>query len=120
MNKSYVPFNRIADDIMSKEGNAGKVKRGGGPFMRLKGGSENINDVMESIIGNLSHLVHMSLVNVGKRNFYNMILASQGSIRGKQRTAGNTNAGNYAVPYVRIRLRVGRQVLCSDRGVSNF
>lgn len=88
MNKNYVPFNRIIDRAAGES-----VKRGGGsPFMRLKGGTQDIADVMESIVGNTSHLVHMSLVNRGKENFYRMI-----------DNADNQVAGLYAAP-------VGRDV----------
>ncbi len=74
MNKNYIPFNRIleAADNLAK-GDKGKVIRGGSPFMRLKGGSGNINDVFESIISNTSSMIHMSLINKGKQNFYNMV-----------------------------------------------
>ncbi len=88
MNKNYVPFNRIVDSMLGE-----KVKRGGGsPFMRLKGGTGNINDIFESIVGNTAQLVQMSLVNVGKRNFYQMLDA-----------ADNQTAGMYAAP-------IGREV----------
>ncbi len=68
-NKNYVPFNRVMDVLGGQ-----KVKRGGGsPFMRLHGGTSNINDIFESIVGNTAHMVHLSLVNDGKRAFYRMI-----------------------------------------------
>lgn len=83
MNKDYVPFNRIMDAASGD-----RVKRGGGsPFMRLKGGTQDIADIMESIVANTAHLVHMSLVNRGKQNFYQMI-----------DNADNQTAGLYAAP----------------------
>lgn len=82
MNKNYVPFNRIVDTF-----NGEKVKAGGSPFMRLKGGTQNINDVFDNIIGNTSRMVHMALINDGKRNFYRMI-----------DSADNQSAAMFAVP----------------------
>lgn len=82
MNKNYVPFNRIIDSAMGS-----KVNLGGSPFMRLRGGTSNINDVFESIVGNTSHLVHMALINRAKMNFYKMV-----------DNATNQMAGLYATP----------------------
>lgn len=86
MNKNYVPFNRIIDTLSGE-----KVRRGGStPFMRLKGGTGNIADIFESIIGNNTRLVQMALINQGKRSFYQMLSA-----------ADNQTAGMYAEPLSR-------------------
>lgn len=84
INQNYVPFNRIVDVYL---GQHTLKRRSAAPFTRLKGGTENINDVYESIVGNTAHLVQMSLVNVGKSNFYKML-----------KEADNQTAGLYAVP----------------------
>ena len=82
MNKNYVPFNRIMETAAGE-----KVKGGGSPFMRLKGGTHNINDVFDNIVANTSRLVHLALVNRGKSNFYKMIMSSK-----------NQQGGLYASP----------------------
>ncbi len=79
-NKNYVPFNRIVEHTL---GDPRAQSGGSSPFMRLKGGTQNINDVFESIIGNTAHMINMSLINVAKRNFYQMIDADQTQEAGK-------------------------------------
>lgn len=78
MNKNYVPFNRIIDAAQAlgrSKGARGKVAspKGASPFMRLRGGTTNIGNPFDNIVGNTSHLIHMALVNRGKENFYKMI-----------------------------------------------
>lgn len=73
MNKNYVPFNRIVDTANEiARGNKNKVAKGGSPFMRLKGGSGNINDVFDNILSNTSMMIHMALLNKSKQSFYDM------------------------------------------------
>jgi len=74
MNKNYVPFNRIVETASELgRGNKSHVAKSGSPFMRLKGGSANINDVFDNILNNTSMMIHMSLLNRGKQQLYNMI-----------------------------------------------
>lgn len=82
MNKNYVPFNRVIETSLGDKPKAGR----GSPFVRLKGGTQNINDVFESIVGNTSQMVHMALINKGKVNFYEMILADKSQTAGKYAT----------------------------------
>lgn len=90
MNRNYVPFNRVIDTFNGEE-----VQAGGSPFMRLQGGTQNINDVFDNIIGNNSRLIHMALINRGKRNFYQMIdrAALEG---GDWESAAAQEAGRFA------------------------
>ncbi len=73
MNKNYVPFNRIVESLDATSKGKQKVQRGGSPFNRLRGGTGNINDVFENIVGNTSHMIHMALTNRAKQNFYRML-----------------------------------------------
>lgn len=83
MNRDYVPFNRIVDTF-----NGERVKRGGGsPFVRLRGGTSNINDVFDNIMANTARMVQMALINKGKQSFYQMI-----------DRADNQEAAMFAVP----------------------
>jgi hypothetical protein len=91
-NKNYVPFNRIIETL---EGQRGR-QTGGSPFMRLKGGTHNINDVFESMVGNTAHLIQMSMINIGKGNFYRMIDATRRGEFGEEDV--NQTAGLYASP----------------------
>jgi GGDEF domain-containing protein len=70
MNHDYVPFNRIIDAL-----NSNTVQRGTRttPFQRLRGGTANLNDVMDNIHTNTSFLVHMAMVNQAKRGLYDAI-----------------------------------------------
>lgn len=90
-NKSYVPFNRVIES----EIDGGRVRRGGNPFQRLKGGTQNVNVVWDNIINNNGYLIRMALVNDGKRTLYQRIAGTAGSLR---RNAGNQRAGLYAAP----------------------
>lgn len=79
INKNYVPFNRILESVDNMAaGNKNKVLKSGTPFMRLKGGSGNINDVFDNIVGNTSSMIHMALINKGKQHFYGMIDEANG------------------------------------------
>lgn len=78
MNENYVPFNRIIDAATGER----KRSTAASPFMRLKGGTHNINDVFESIIGNTAQMVQMALVNKGKAAFYEMLEQSTEQIAG--------------------------------------
>jgi len=85
INKNYVPFNRVIDEITGDQ-RVMRPKRGS-PFMRLKGGTSNVNDVFDNIVSNMSRLVQMSLINDGKRKFYRMLEG-----------ADNQTAALYAAP----------------------
>jgi hypothetical protein len=73
-NKQYVPFSRVVDAF-----NGARTRRGG-LFMRLKGGTSNIEDVWDSIVANTTFLVHAAMQNVGKRNFYRLIDGQAGPL----------------------------------------
>lgn len=83
MNKNYVPFNRIVESMQGEK----KPGRGGKLLPRLYGGTGNINDVFESIVGNTTHMVHVALINRGKQNFYRML-----------KNSDTQTAGLYAAP----------------------
>lgn len=74
MNKNYVPFNRIVETMQGEKPRA----RGKKLLPRLYGGTGNINDIFESIVGNTTHMVHAALINRGKANFYRMLNNSDG------------------------------------------
>jgi hypothetical protein len=73
-NKSYVPFNRVVDAFN------GERTRRGGLFMRLKGGTSNIEDVWSSIVANTTFLVHAAMQNHAKRLFFRMIEGQAGPL----------------------------------------
>lgn len=85
-NENYIPFNRVVESYEKK----GVVSKGKTPFKRLVGSDRNLEDVMQSIIGNTSHYIHMALVNESKALMYDMI--ERGSRDNPQ------EAANWAVP----------------------
>ena len=103
LNKNYVPFNRVMDIMQGQ-----RVKQGGSPFMRLTGGTQNVNDIFENITGNVAHLTHLALVNQGKANFYRMIDAQAGNLGDE---GANQMAGQWAVG---IPKEVGRTHVHKD------
>jgi diguanylate cyclase (GGDEF)-like protein len=79
VNKNYVPFNRIVETLEGNKPPSGSSS----PFMRLKGGTQNINDVFESIVGNTTQLVRMSMANRSKQLFYDMMKRDQSQTAGQ-------------------------------------
>ena len=67
MNKDYVPFNRIIDDIA-----AGKTGSSAG-FQKLKGGTSNLNDILVNIQDGIVSNVRSALNNKAKQQLYNYI-----------------------------------------------
>ena len=90
MNKNYVPFYRVIDSMIDNR----PVKVGGNPFMRLKGGTQNVGVIWDNIVEQNGTLIRMALINDGKR----AILSKLG--RGAPMNAGTMNqiAGLYAAP----------------------
>ena len=68
MNKNYVPFHRVYEEITGE-----KKTRGGSPFMRLKGGTANVNDIIDNITNSVSTLTHAALLNKAKQQAYDLI-----------------------------------------------
>jgi diguanylate cyclase (GGDEF)-like protein len=68
MNKNYVPFHRVYEEVTGET----VAKRGAG-FMRLKGGTGNVNDILDNIAHSVSMLVHASVLNKAKQKVYAMI-----------------------------------------------
>ena len=68
MNKNYVPFHRVYEEITGE-----KKTRGGSPFMRLKGGTANVNDILDNITNSVSTLTHAALLNKAKQQAYDLI-----------------------------------------------
>ena len=90
MNKSYLPFNRVIESQI--EGSS--VRSGGNPFMRLKGGTQNINNIWDNIINNTGQIIRMSMVNDGKR----ALLKNFGGTDKLGAGIRNQQAGIYASP----------------------
>lgn len=67
-NKSYVPFHRILESLESPQGGAPR-----GAFFRLKGGTQNLRDTWENIVGNVNALVASGLRNHAKQLLYKTI-----------------------------------------------
>lgn len=68
MGQDYVPFYRVAID------EKGRPRRPGSPlFKRLRGGTENLNDISENIYRNTAMIVDASVKNAAKLEVYNTI-----------------------------------------------
>lgn len=67
MNKDYVPFNRIRDQL------AGGRSAGSAGFQKLKGGTANLNDIMVNIQDGVMANVRMALNNRAKQRLYQYI-----------------------------------------------
>ena len=67
MNKDYIPFNRIRDQL------AGGRTGAGGGFQKLKGGTANLNDMMVNIQDGVSANVTAALNNRAKQRLYKYI-----------------------------------------------
>tara|TARA_R110002153_G_scaffold173631_3_gene326450 strand:- start:16951 stop:25440 length:8490 start_codon:yes stop_codon:yes gene_type:complete len=67
MNKDYVPFNRIRDQL------AGAPAGAGGGFHKLKGGTANLNDILVNIQDGITANVTAALNNRAKQRLYQYI-----------------------------------------------
>tara|TARA_R110000737_G_scaffold152329_2_gene181609 strand:- start:4874 stop:8530 length:3657 start_codon:yes stop_codon:yes gene_type:complete len=67
MNKDYVPFNRIRDQLAGATGGAG------GGFHKLKGGTANLNDILVNIQDGITANVSAALNNRAKQRLYQYI-----------------------------------------------
>ena len=67
MNKDYVPFNRIRDQLAGAPGGAG------GGFHKLKGGTANLNDILVNIQDGITANVSAALNNRAKQRLYQYI-----------------------------------------------
>lgn len=67
MNKDYVPFNRIRDQL------AGGKAQGAGGFKRLRGGTANLNDILVNIQDGVVSNVREALQNKAKQRLYQYI-----------------------------------------------
>ena len=67
MNKDYVPFNRIRDQL------AGGPTGVGGGFQKLKGGTANLNDILVNIQDGITANVRAALNNRAKQRLYQYI-----------------------------------------------
>lgn len=67
MNKDYVPFNRIREQL------AGGPTGVGGGFQKLKGGTANLNDILVNIQDGITANVRSALNNRAKQRLYKYI-----------------------------------------------
>jgi GGDEF domain-containing protein len=93
MNKNYVPFYRVLESLADGR----KLKASGNPFMRLKGGSQNVGDIWENIIQQNGNLIRFAMVNDGKRDLFRVLGDRTGRMGGN---AGGLDplAGVFAAP----------------------
>ena len=91
MNKDYVPFNRVQEEI------TGEVVTRRTPFKRLKGGTANVADIFDNITFNTSALVHQAILNHAKQETYAALTATKEGAR-------------YAVHIAKETLPVGIEV----------
>jgi hypothetical protein len=66
-NDWYVPFYRIMDDDVVKGPKVGSSLKPKDAFKKLKGGKENLNDLLENTLINFNHLLSQSLRNTATR-----------------------------------------------------
>jgi len=67
MNKDYVPFNRIRDQLAGGKGSASAG------FQKLKGGTANLNDILVNIQDGITANVRSALNNRAKQRLYQYI-----------------------------------------------
>uniref|UniRef100_UPI0035C6B917 hypothetical protein n=1 Tax=Serratia quinivorans TaxID=137545 RepID=UPI0035C6B917 len=67
MNKDYVPFNRIRDQLAGGKGAASSG------FQKLKGGTANLNDILVNIQDGITANVRSALNNRAKQRLYQYI-----------------------------------------------
>jgi hypothetical protein len=72
MNRNYVPFHRIVETLEKPDGG-----RPGGDFRRLRGGTQNLRDVFENIVGSVQALTSAALHNRTKQQLYQLIEGSK-------------------------------------------
>ena len=90
MNKNYVPFYRVIESLVSGK----PVQAGGSPFMRLKGGTQNVAVIWDNIVQQNGMLIHAAMINDGKRS----ILSKLGVTERLGKATGNQTAGLFASP----------------------
>ena len=90
MNKDYVPFYRVIESMV----NGKPVQAGSNPFMRLKGGTQNVEVIWENIVQQNGMLIHAALINDGKR----ALLSKLGVTEKLGKATGNQTAGLFASP----------------------
>lgn len=73
MNKNYVPFHRVVDAAV----NGRASFSGGSPFMRLKGGTQNVKPLFENIVNSTGTIIRSALINAAKREMYATIMGSK-------------------------------------------
>jgi hypothetical protein len=72
MNRDYVPFHRIVETLEKPDG-----IHPGGNFRRLRGGTQNLRDVFENIVGSVQALTSAALHNRTKQQLYQLIESSK-------------------------------------------
>lgn len=90
MNKSYVPFHRVIESQL--EGT--RVRAGGNPFMRLKGGTQNVNVIWDNMVNGMGQIIRLAMLNDGKR----AILSKLSGTGSRQPGAAALQAGTFAAP----------------------
>ncbi len=93
MNKNYVPFHRVIESQIDGK----SVRAGGNPFMTLRGGSQNLNNLFDNIVNNTGHIIRTAMVNDGKRSVLK-VFGGTDRLGAGQRSG---NAGIYAAPIAR-------------------
>lgn len=81
MGKDYVPFYRVVESITGE-----KIHTGNKPFQRLRGGTANVNDILDNIATNAALIIDASFKNVAKQKFYDMLDRSKGGAKYATRT----------------------------------
>jgi phospholipid N-methyltransferase len=90
MNKDYVPFNRIRDQLAGGKGGAGGIQK-------LKGGTANLNDILVNMQDGITANVKAALMNRAKQRLYQYISNHRdGAIFGTQIAPDSTPVNVYA------------------------
>ena len=66
-NDWYVPFYRIMDDDVVKGPKIGNTLKPKEAYKKLKGGGQNLNDLLENTLINFNHLLSQSMRNIATR-----------------------------------------------------
>lgn len=79
MNREHVSFRRVIESVTGQPiRNTGSAQV---LFMRLTGGTANVNDILENIVFNVEHMVEAAMTNRAKQQIYNLVGTKKGGAK---------------------------------------
>ena len=91
MNREHVSFRRVIESVTGQPiRNTGSAQV---LFMRLTGGTANVNDILENIVFNVEHMVEAAMTNRAKQQIYNLVGTKKGGAKYAVRIATGNQTG---------------------------